>query len=91
MTDMLTRQELLRRAGFGAAMLSIPGLAAACGGSSGGSDASGTTQKLASTLRFANWPLYMDYVEKTKRYPTLETFTKKNSHSWYEPLPSRAD
>ena len=77
MTDMLTRQELLRRAGFGAAMLSIPGLAAACGGSSGGSDASGTTQKLASTLRFANWPLYMDYVEKTKRYPTLEAFTKK--------------
>ena len=77
MTDMLTREELLRRAGIGAAMLSIPGLAAACGGSSGGGDASGTTQKLASTLRFANWPLYMDYVEKTKRYPTLETFTKK--------------
>ena len=75
MTDMLTRQELLRRAGFGAAMLSIPGLAAACGGSSGGSGAS--TQKLASTLHFANWPLYMDYVEKTKRYPTLEAFTKK--------------
>jgi len=75
-TDMLTRQELLRRAGFGAAMLSIPGLAAACGGSSsGGSGAS--TQKLASTLHFANWPLYMDYVEKTKRYPTLEAFTKK--------------
>ena len=48
MTDMLTREELLRRAGFGAAMLSIPGLAAACGGSSGGSDASGSTQKLAS-------------------------------------------
>jgi len=58
-------------------MLSIPGLAAACGG--GGSSGSGgtSTQKLASTLRFANWPLYMDYIEKTKRYPTLEAFTKK--------------
>ena len=76
MTDMLTRQELLRRAGVGAAMLSIPGLAAACGGSSS-SGSGATTQKLASTLRFANWPLYMDYVEKTKTYPTLEAFTKK--------------
>ena len=57
-------------------MLSIPGLAAACGGGSSGSGGS-STQKLASTLRFANWPLYMDYVEKTKRYPTLEAFTKK--------------
>ena len=76
MTDMLTREELLRRAGIGAAMLSIPGLAAACGGG-GGSSAGGTsTQKLASTLRFANWPLYMDYVEKTKTYPTLEAVTK---------------
>ena len=77
MTDMLTREELLRRAGFGAAMLSIPGLAAACGGSSGGGEASGTTQKLASTLRFANWPLYIDVDEKTKKHPTLEPFTKK--------------
>ena len=77
MTDMLTREELLRRAGFGAAMLSIPGLAAACGGSSGGGEASGTTQKLASTLRFANWPLYIDVNEKTKAHPTLDAFTKK--------------
>ena len=77
MTDMLTRQELLRRAGVGAAMLSIPGLAAACGGSSSSSSSGATTQKLADTLHFANWPLYMDYVEKTKRYPTLEAFTKK--------------
>ena len=45
MTDMLTREELLRRAGFGAAMLSIPGLAAACGGGSAG-DAGNSTQKL---------------------------------------------
>jgi spermidine/putrescine transport system substrate-binding protein len=76
-TDMLTRQELLRRAGFGAAMLSVPGLAAACGGGDSSGSGGTSTQKLASTLHFANWPLYMDYVEKTKRYPTLEAFTKK--------------
>jgi spermidine/putrescine transport system substrate-binding protein len=58
-------------------MLSIPGLAAACGG--GGSSGSGgtTTQKLASTLRFSNWPLYIDINEKTKTHPTLDLFTKK--------------
>jgi spermidine/putrescine transport system substrate-binding protein len=59
-------------------MASIPGFAAACGGSSSSSSSSAdTTQKLASTLRFSNWPLYMDYVEKTKRYPTLDAFMKK--------------
>ena len=78
MNHRLTRQELLRRAAFGAALASVPGFAAACGGSSGSSGASGTTtQQLASTLRFSNWPLYMDYVTKTKRYPTLDAFTKK--------------
>jgi spermidine/putrescine transport system substrate-binding protein len=76
-TQPLTRQELIRRAAFGAAMASIPGFAAACGGSSSSSSGATTTQKLASTLRFSNWPLYMDYVEKTKRYPTLDAFTKK--------------
>jgi spermidine/putrescine transport system substrate-binding protein len=75
-TDMLTRQELLRRAGFGAAMLSIPGLAAACGGG-GSSSSGGTTQKLASTLRFSNWPLYIDIDPKTKKPGTLATFTQK--------------
>jgi spermidine/putrescine transport system substrate-binding protein len=73
----LTREELLRRAAFGAALASIPGFAAACGGSSSSSGSSGGTQKLADTLRFSNWPLYMDYVEKTKRYPTLDAFAKK--------------
>src|SRR5262249_3151449 len=74
----LTRQELLQRAAFGAALASVPGLAAACGGSSGSSGASGTTtQQLASTLRFSNWPLYIDIDPKTKKPGTLEDFTKK--------------
>jgi spermidine/putrescine transport system substrate-binding protein len=74
----LTREELLQRAAFGAALASIPGFAAACGGSSSSSGSStGTTQKLAGTLRFSNWPLYIDVDEKTKSHPTLDAFTKK--------------
>jgi spermidine/putrescine transport system substrate-binding protein len=76
-THRLTRQELLQRAAFGAALASIPGFAAACGGSSSSSGGSGGTQKLASTLRFSNWPLYIDVDEKTKSHPTLDAFTKK--------------
>ena len=30
-----------------------------------------------STVRFANWSLYLDYDNKTKSYPTLVDFTKK--------------
>jgi spermidine/putrescine transport system substrate-binding protein len=73
----LTREELLRRAAFGAALASIPGFAAACGGGSSSGSGGSTTQKLASTFHFSNWPLYMDFNEKTKRYPTLDGFTKK--------------
>jgi spermidine/putrescine transport system substrate-binding protein len=29
------------------------------------------------TLRWANWGYYIDFDEKTKKYPTLEAFTKK--------------
>ena len=59
-------------------MLSIPGFAAACGGRSGGGDASGTTRSsprhaAASRTGRSTWT----YDEKTKRYPTLDTFTKK--------------
>ena len=30
-----------------------------------------------STVRFANWPLYLDYNKNTKTFPTLIDFTKK--------------
>jgi spermidine/putrescine transport system substrate-binding protein len=74
----LSREELLRRAAFGAALASIPGFAAACGGSSSSSGSSTeTTQKLAATLRFSNWPLYIDVDPKTKQPGTLAAFTKK--------------
>ena len=31
-----------------------------------------------STVRFANWSLYLDYDNKSKSYPTLVDFTKKS-------------
>lgn len=70
---LLTREELFRRAAFAAALVSVPGFAAACGGSEGG----GGGKDLASTLRFSNWTLYIDVDEKTKKRPTLEAFKKK--------------
>jgi spermidine/putrescine transport system substrate-binding protein len=75
-TDALTRQELLRRAAFGAALVSVPGFAAACGGGNG-SGGGGGKNELADTLRFSNWTLYIDINEKTKKHPTLEAFKKK--------------
>jgi spermidine/putrescine transport system substrate-binding protein len=74
MNDVLTRQELLRRAALGAGLLSVPGLLAACGGSSGGG---GSKKELADTLVFSNWTYYMDKDETTKKWRTLEAFKKK--------------
>jgi len=76
MTDQLTRRQLLERAALGGAAITVPGLLAACGGSStkaGG----GTTvgHKLAKTLHFSNWTLYMD--SKGQRNPSLDEFQKK--------------
>ena len=76
MTELLTREALLRRAAAGGALLTVPGVLAACGGSSSKSS-SGGERKLAKTLRFSNWTLYIDVDEKTKRHPTLDMFKKK--------------
>jgi len=77
MTDVLTRQELLRRAAAGGALFTVPGLLAACGGSSSKSASSTTSHTLAKTLYFSNWPLYIDINEKTKSHPSLTQFQKK--------------
>jgi len=77
MTD-LTRLELLRRAALGGAALSIPGFLAACGGDS--NTAATTTagpKELAKTLKFSNWPYYIDVDDKTKKRPTLDQFKQK--------------
>jgi spermidine/putrescine transport system substrate-binding protein len=79
MTYVITRRQLLERAAKGGAVLTFPGLLAACGGGdeeSAGSDGERDTT-LAKTLRFSNWTLYIDIDEKTKKRPTLEQFKQK--------------
>jgi spermidine/putrescine transport system substrate-binding protein len=78
MSDQLDRRELIRRAAAGGAFLSLPGLLAACGGSSSSSSGSSgsSDHKLASTLHFSNWTLYIDN-KKGGGHPTLNMFTKK--------------
>jgi spermidine/putrescine transport system substrate-binding protein len=74
----LTRIELLRRAAAGGAAFAIPGLLAACGGDDEGAGTTATGPKeLAATLRFSNWPYYIDVDEKTKKRPTLDQFKQK--------------
>jgi spermidine/putrescine transport system substrate-binding protein len=70
MTMRMTRRELVQRGAAGATILSLPGLLAACGGGGGGGGTS-------DSLRFANWQLYIDIDEKTKKSPTLQEFTKQ--------------
>jgi spermidine/putrescine transport system substrate-binding protein len=78
MTDQLTRRQLLERAALGGAAITFPGILAACG-SSGTKAAGGTTgssQKLAKTLHFSNWTLYIDN-KPGGRHPSLDQFQKK--------------
>jgi len=77
MTDVLTRQELLRRAAAGGALFTVPGLLAACGGSSSKSASSTSNHTLAKTLHFSNWPYYMDTNNKAHSHPSLQQFQKK--------------
>ena len=90
MTDTFTRRQLIERAALGGVVLSLPGVLAACGG---GSDSSGGgEQKLADTLDFSNWQLYIDYVEKTKKFPSLEQFRKETGVkvNYYEDITDNA-
>jgi spermidine/putrescine transport system substrate-binding protein len=70
----MTRNQLVRRGAAGLTVLSLPGLLAACGGGGGGGDEESSGDVL-KTLNFANWPLYIDVDEKTKKHPTLDAFT----------------
>ncbi len=73
MTTGLTRRTLVQRGAAGITLLSLPGLLAACGGGGGG----GGGNEVKDVLRFSNWPLYIDFDEKTKKRPTLDEFTAK--------------
>jgi spermidine/putrescine transport system substrate-binding protein len=77
MTTVLTRRQLLERAAAGSAALTLPGILAACGGSSSKSSSSSSSHKLAKTLNFSNWTLYIDTNNKTHSHPSLIDFQKK--------------
>jgi spermidine/putrescine transport system substrate-binding protein len=75
MTRTMTRDELIRRGAVAGAFVAFPSLLAACGG---GDDGGGeAASELKKSLNFANWPLYIDIDEKTKKRPTLEAFMKE--------------
>jgi len=71
--SQVTRRGLI--AGTGA--VGAAGLLTAClssGGSGGGGGGGGDK----TSVRWGNWPLYLDYDEDTKKYPTLEAFSAAN-------------
>jgi spermidine/putrescine transport system substrate-binding protein len=77
MTDRISRRVFLRRAAASGSILTVPGLLAACGGGGSSPAGGGTTEahKLAKTLHFSNWTLYIDV--KKGKHPSLEQFQKK--------------
>jgi spermidine/putrescine transport system substrate-binding protein len=90
MTTM-TRRRLLERAALGGAVLSLPGLLAACGG--GDDEGGGGDGELAEVLRFANWPYYIDIDEATKKRPTMQEFMRRTGISvrYYEEINDNAE
>jgi spermidine/putrescine transport system substrate-binding protein len=79
MTDAITRKVFLRRAAASGSILTVPGFLAACGGGGGNSPSAGggdtVPHKLAKTLHFSNWTLYID--KKGNTHPSLQQFQKK--------------
>ena len=76
MNDHLTRRQLIERAALGGAAITFPGLLAACGGTATKAGGSTTQHKLAKTLHFSNWTLYIDN-KPGGRHPSLDQFQKK--------------
>jgi spermidine/putrescine transport system substrate-binding protein len=80
--------------------LSVPGLLAACGGSSGGGSGAGgaSTEELNKVLYFANWPYYMDTPATLKaagihKPPTPKQFQEKTGIkvNYYEEINSNPE
>jgi spermidine/putrescine transport system substrate-binding protein len=95
MSSRMTREELLRRGAVGVGALSVPGLLAACGGSSSKSSASSQVKKV---LNFANWPYYIDTPQTLKaagihKPTTLKEFEKKTGTTvrYYEEVNSNPE
>ena len=85
-----TRRELVQRGAAGVTILSLPGLLAACGG---GGSGGGERRQLNDVLKFSNWPLYIDFDEKTKKRPTLDQFTAESGIKvdYFEDINSNAE
>ena len=64
--SQVSRRAVLAGAGAVAGASAL----AACGSSGGSAGAA------KDTVRWGNWPLYLDYDEATQLYPTLEAFTE---------------
>jgi len=77
MSHDLTRRQLLERAAAGGSILTVPGLLAACGGTSKKAASGTTSHTLAKTLRFSNWTLYIDTNNKKHSHPSLQQFQQK--------------
>ena len=76
-TRALIKAQLTRRRFLaGAGAVGATAVLAACGGASDetGSASESAAAGSSGTVRWANWPEYLDYDEKTQKYPTLETF-----------------
>ncbi len=68
-------------AGFNSAQISRRALLAGAGGATAislfGTAGVESASAANATVRWANWSLYLDYDNKSKKYPTLVDFTKK--------------
>ncbi|MGI9131807.1 MAG: spermidine/putrescine ABC transporter substrate-binding protein, partial [Candidatus Nanopelagicaceae bacterium] len=69
--DIVSAKVSSRGVFAGIGGLGAAALLASCG--SGGSSSGGKS----GALRWGNWPLYLDFDSKTKKYPSLEAFIKK--------------
>jgi spermidine/putrescine transport system substrate-binding protein len=78
----ISRRTLLRGAG-GAGLAALLAACGAQGPSTGGDQAADKPKAAADrsdtdkVVHWANWTLYLDYDEETKKYPTLEEFQKQ--------------
>ena len=96
MSSRMTREEVLRRGAVGIGALSVPGLLAACGGSSSKSAAS--SSKVNKVMNFANWPYYIDTPQTLKaagihKPTTLKEFEKQTGIkvNYYEEVNSNPE
>jgi len=76
-TRALIRAQLTRRrflAGAGAVGATAVLAACSSSGEETGSASESAAAESSGTVRWANWPEYLDYDDKAQKYPTLETF-----------------